>query len=134
MATNSIGPFTFAVIQGVPGILTASVEVIERANVDGTALRRLGRRGQAFSVRTIEDCESLDECRQLLAAYEGLVGDSPTTLVINDVDYFATDGVLVSVLAVAPVKMSKATSIVGGVNANSGAMLYAAWQLKVIAI
>lgn len=134
MATNSIGVYEFAAIQGVPGILTDSVEVIERANVDGTALRGLGRRGQQFTVRTIDDQATLSDCRTQLQAYEALVGFGLWRLVVNDVDYQATEGMLFAVLAVAPARITKAPVIVGGLNVTSGAVLYAAWQLKAIEV
>jgi len=134
MALNTIGPYQFAVIQGVPGILTDAIEVIERPNVNGTALRGLGRHGMQFVARTIEDVPSIWDARYRLTAYETLVGADAVPLVINDVDYFSTEGILVSVLAVTPIRISKAGEIVGGISPGSQAVVYAAWQMKVIEV
>ena len=134
MAQNTIGQYNFAVIQGVPEILTSPIEVIERPNVDGTALRGLGRRGREFACRTITDCESLTAGRWDLENYELLVGADPVPIVVNDVDYFMIQGILVAVLAVTPIRLQKASTITGGLNYSTGAVLYTGWRLKVIEV
>lgn len=135
MAMNSIGPYQFAVIQGVPGILSRAIETIERPNVAGTALRGSGEHGMAFVARTIEDVQSMSHGRQVLSAYTTLIGAAPVQMIVNDVDYFSNEGILVAVTAVTPIRLKRASTVVGGIlpTGSSGAILYASWALKVIA-
>lgn len=132
MTTNSIGQYQFAVLQGVPGVLTDNVQVIQRPNVDGIALRGLGYRGTPFTVRSVTDVDDLDDGRQTLVTYLTLVGADPVQLIINDVDYYSNEGLNVAVLRVAQERLTKATSIVGGLTGNPGAVLYCQWMLHFV--
>jgi hypothetical protein len=79
--TNSIGDFEFLQIEGAPHLRQEQLEIIERAGVDGSGLRKLGRRGRPFELQTTNYEESFETAQSKMQEYKALVGDDPVDLV-----------------------------------------------------
>lgn len=79
--TNSIGDFQFLEIQGPPYLRQEQVELIERDGVDGSGVRKLGKRGKPFQVTTINYVESYDVAKSKMAEYKDSVADDPVELI-----------------------------------------------------
>lgn len=84
--TNSIGDFEFLSLEGAFYLRQQQKELIERAGVDGSGARRLGRRGRPFEVLTVNYEESLESAHDKMLQYIELANDDPVTVIQASVD------------------------------------------------
>lgn len=78
--TNSINGFLFLEMQGPPYLRQQQLEIIERPGVDGSGVRRLGKRGKPFQLQTTNYLADFSEAHNAMLAYKDLVGDDPVSL------------------------------------------------------
>ncbi len=82
--TNSIGTYEFLEIQGAPHLRQEQLELIERAGVDGSGVRKLGARGKPFQIRTINYETDFAAAKSKMDNYKALVGADPVELIRQD--------------------------------------------------
>lgn len=92
--TNSIGDFEFLSMSGAPELRREQVELIERAGVDGTALRKTGQRSRPFEVVTMNYEASFQAAHNKMLQYKSLIGDDPQEWIrhsISEGTWFVVD-------------------------------------------
>ena len=126
---SSIGPFPFLILadQVVPPHEQVD-EPVQRRGIDGTAVWRIGRRGEKFTLRSKVDQPSLDFARLTFAQYQSLIGQDPQTLIQDDYA-FAQQNFKVLVLKVQLVALKAIRTAVGGMFPPSLAWLECDWEL-----
>lgn len=122
--TNKIGDFQFLDIQGAPYLRQQDLELIERHGVDGTGVRKRGRRGKPFQLETLVYVEDFETASELMAQYALLVGDDPVTLMRQSVD----EGTFL-VLGVVERQRYAIFQSLGGFDGGEQCCLIASWVL-----
>ena len=107
--------------------------MFQRPGVDGTALRRLGRKGKPFPVRAVVDVPNLTAGRVAINAYQLLVGADPVGITWEGQGSFA-EAYAVAALDLRPVDLHSVAAAVGGINPPSLALLTVDWLLLAIAL
>lgn len=84
--TNSIGGYRFLELQGVPYLRQEQLELVERDGVDGTGVRKLGKRGKPFQFVSVNYEESFATAAAKMLEYIDLVGLGPVDIVRNSIE------------------------------------------------
>lgn len=84
--TNSIGAYSFLDIEGAPILRQQQLEIIERAGVTGSGVRRLGSRGKVFELVTTNYVASFTTAKTNMDLYKAMVGTNPVTLIRQSVN------------------------------------------------
>jgi len=82
---NTIGYFQFLSMEGPPFLRQEQLELIERAGVDGTAVRKTGKRSKPFEIVTLNYEASLQSAHNKMLEYKAMVGDDPVEWVRHSV-------------------------------------------------
>lgn len=130
---NQLGDFTFITLVGNPVALSEQLELIQRSGLDGTMLRKLGKRGTPFELVGQVDVADLAAGRELYRQYLALKGADPVPLTWHDCESTAEDGALVAVLDVQIRALHKIGPSAGGLTTNPGAFLESGWSLIAVA-
>ena len=131
---SAIGSFPFLTITGAPvDLLQEQTEVKARGGVDGVTIRRLGKRGRVFVVRSFVDVVDLENGLTALRQYKSLTNDNPQPMWVGGVS-LTVGQIAVKVLSVKGVSNRKISTSVGGINSPSGAFLVAEWTLIAVNI
>lgn len=72
---NKIGEFQFLEMEGSPELRKQRLEIIERFGVDGSGVRKTGKRGRPFQIRTMNYEESFESAKAKFDLYKLLIGD-----------------------------------------------------------
>lgn len=131
MSTYFIGPHQFVELIRMPALPGQQVEVIQRPGVLGTALRRLGRRGEPFEVVSRVDTESIADGHTKFYEYSLLRGRSPVEVIWDDV-HLLTHDTLFGVLSVQILRLKAISTAVGGLNSPSAAWLECLWSMVAV--
>ncbi|MBL9125832.1 MAG: hypothetical protein JNG90_19480 [Planctomycetaceae bacterium] len=127
--SNAIGNFEFISLREVPFGLSRQLELIERAGVNGTGIRRTGIRGRPIQLRSHVDTPDTASAIEQLELYRALIGADAVNLIWNDVPSYDA-GYAVVVLDVVPVTARGVVSAVGGLLGGGLGRLEADWTLQ----
>lgn len=126
MATFSLGPFTFKVLEsvsgrgGAPTLPQVHTEIVQRPGVEGTAFIDLASKGDVFQMRSLIDVTSEANAMALISAYRAVVGNQKLAMVWRDNDYDATHGVKFVAVGVTDDRIQVMSCITGGLNVTAG--------------
>lgn len=132
-ATDAQRTYDFQDLQGTPLPATEQVQVINRPGVDYHGLRKLGKRGPPFRMRSIEYIEfdtnvatTLANASQQLADYKALIGDTlGVKATQRDLDYFPCDVLTVEYEA----PPARVASVAGSLVNDAAVRLACVWTL-----
>jgi hypothetical protein len=106
----------------------------QRDGVDGTDIRKLGKRGQPFEMFSVVDCDTLADALDLYADYAATVGDGfPYDIIWHDLDFTADRHTQYHVLDVEQLETRTLLGASGGLSTSSGALLRCRWLLMPVA-
>lgn len=80
---QAIGPFTFDSLRGEFQLEREELELIARPGVDGTGVRRLGRRGRPFVIESWRYEFSYATAESVFQLYLQLIEGDPLTVIKN---------------------------------------------------
>jgi hypothetical protein len=122
---NSINGNQFASLTGAIHYAKEQLEVIERAGVDGTGLRRLGSRSEPSQLVSVTYCATFTAAATLVnVTYKALIGANPVTVIRNGFTHgnFA-------VKSVREVRTYAVVNPTGNVPGGAGVCLVCEWEL-----
>lgn len=125
---HSIGEYQFVSLREVPVGTARQLDILERPAVDGSGVRRTGRRGRPMTLRSLVDASSFADAESLLQAYRELIGADPVALVWNGIPS-VQNGYLVVVLDVVPVGCRAMVASVGGLTGGGLGQLEVDWAV-----
>lgn len=123
---GSIGSYNFVTLKGAVNLGSGeNLEAITRANVDGVAYRKTGKRGEPFEMISAVDLTSYSSAATTYENYKALQGTLQTLTIEGGTIY--TNMAILNVVEVArqPIITSS-----GGQNANSTVLLECRWLLQ----
>ena len=125
--TAKIGTFNFVSLKGnVNPAKGEQLEVITRANVDGVAFRKTGKRAESFEMQSLVDgLSSTETALTLLDSYKAMQG-TLVTLTLEDGSIYNN----VMVLRVTEIERLPIKSSVGGIVPGSDYLLRCSWTLQ----
>lgn len=134
MLQNSIGPYRFLELRGVPDFIGERIEAIQRPGVDGTTFRKLGKHGRPFQCLSRADMLNLMTADGYAKEYKGLIGQGSQELIRAGIPH-SIYGVAFVVLGVKPVVTRVLGTSSGGLYGTLGrAWLECIWQLMPVDI
>ena len=134
MLQNSIGPFLFLELRGVPDYIGERMEAIQRPGVDGTTFRKLGQHGRPFQCLSRVDMLNVALANATAKEYKGLLGEGTQELFRAGVPH-SIYSVGFVVLGVKPVVTRVLSTSAGGLNGTlARAWLECIWQLMPVDI
>ena len=128
--SGSVITVTFTTMRGEPAGIGDEVQDVTRPGVDGHEIRRRGKRGRLFRVRTAADFTTAANARAAILDYHKLRGD-----VVTLTDAHAVDWTEVLVSEVRTMLYRQGATIVGGRNVNAGGagvVVQAVWDLRLM--
>lgn len=135
MSTNSLGPFSFVTLHvpsdrgAPPDIVAMEGEISQRAGVDGSAVTRMGVKGNPFQMRSGVDVLTFAAANDLFAQYKDACNTELMTLIWGGVNYQAY-GMQYIPLRVEPIRIRKIGAAAGGLYGSTGtAWLEVLWSL-----
>ena len=134
MLQNSIGPYRFLELRGVPDFIGERMEAIQRPGVDGTTFRKLGKHGIPFACVSRVDCLTMQSAGALVTLYKGMLGIGPQELIRAGIPQ-SIYGVAVVTLEIKPIVTRAIGVCSGGLNGVlSRAWLECIWQLMPVEV
>lgn len=128
MSAFQIGDFEFINLSSAISRPYERVSLERKPGVDGVTAWQNGRAGEPFVLVSSVNPADINSADSLLVQYQALIGQNPVTVRWGG---NALNGIKVLVVNVQPLDgaMFATLTAVGGINANSRAMLYAQWTL-----
>ena len=134
--TRSIGTFAFAFLSGMPQQGQEMVQTLDRAGVDGHAIRLLGVRYPQFELMSKVSVDTFENAVDLVQDYKNIVGGAPVQLTWENQDYESAtldNQHKVQVLGVRMESLSTPATMVGNLtSANDLAWLTCTWTLQLV--
>lgn len=131
LGTNSIGDFSFIALLGNREPPREQLEIEARPSVNGLTIIRTGSRGTPFRLRSQVDAASYNAAWSTFRQYLSLINDDPQLLIQGGI-YSSSEGYMVQVLDVHPVRIGPIKTASGGLNAPSLGWLECDWDLVAI--
>jgi hypothetical protein len=125
-AEHSINGLQFLCLKGEVFLRQEELETFNRGGVDGTAFRKLGKRGQPFELISIVDAPSLEDAKAGFEAYRDIVATNPVTVIKDGINW---GNYVVLRVSLAPKGIKAVANFAGGLNAPSLALLTCRWEL-----
>jgi hypothetical protein len=140
MARNALGEFEFVSWHRTddpaapPLLVTEANEIVHRPGINGTALIKLGLKGQAFTMRSAVDVagDRIDVLR-LLQQYQQTIAQRTYELVWQGIDFRGEFDTVYLVTDCRPTKCQHVTVAVGGLSGDPNYWVEATWTLIAVA-
>jgi hypothetical protein len=106
----------------------------QRDGVDGTDIRKLGKKGQPFEMFSVVDTDTLAAALDLYADYAATIGDGfPYDITWHDLDFTADRNTQYHVLDCEQLETRTLLGGSGGLSTERGALLRCRWLLMPVA-
>lgn len=135
---NQLGNFYFVALHGPtdrgtpPTLLAEQVETHQRPGVDGTAIIKLGRKADAFQMRSVVDTPSFAAAVYLASQYMTYQGQGPYGLIWGSVNFLSEFNVLYVPIKIEITKVRRLSCAAGGLYPPSLGLVEALWTLQPI--
>lgn len=140
MAVNRLGNFYFVSLHGPedrgspPHVLREQTEIVQRPGFDGSAIIRLGEKGEPFTMRSFVDTTTKDAALALGVLYERSQGQGPFGLIWGGVNFVTNFNVVYVPIHVQVTKVRKLSTAIGGLYPPSLGCVECQWTLLPVAV